>query len=294
LVVGKVVYTAGGDTMSVWLNPDLTIFDGSQVADLTGSHSDLSLASLKFNGNQVDNLTLDDFRLGTTLDAVIPFSTPPASATVAAVNVFYNNSSWDGDAGASANDDLAIATDKAPLLPGQTATFANYTGYSRGLNGLIVDIANLAGTPTAVDFTFKAGNDGSPAGWADAAAPASVSVRAGAGQGGSDRVTLIWADNTIEETWLEVTVKATAQTGLAAPYVFYLGNAPGECGNSAADAMVNAADQLGVRNNPAVGDAAIDNPYDYNRDQSVNAADQLVARNHATSVVTALSLITPP
>ena len=48
--------------------------------------------------------------------------------------VFYNHSTWDGnDVLANANDDNAIAPEKSALLPGGTATFANYTSYSRGL-----------------------------------------------------------------------------------------------------------------------------------------------------------------
>ena len=49
---------------------------------------------------------------------------------------------------ASATDDEAIASDKVALLPGETATFANYTSYARGINGIMVDIADLASEPT--------------------------------------------------------------------------------------------------------------------------------------------------
>jgi hypothetical protein len=41
-------------------------------------------------------------------------------------------------------DDGAIATDKVALPPGQTGTFANYTSYPRGINGIMVDIQGLA------------------------------------------------------------------------------------------------------------------------------------------------------
>ncbi len=72
--------------------------------------------------------------------------------------VFYNNSAFDGnDAGLNAADDAARATDKVALLPGETATSANYTSYSRGINGLMVDIHRLDGTPTGRDFEFKVG-----------------------------------------------------------------------------------------------------------------------------------------
>src|SRR5687767_14681429 len=93
-----------------------------------------------------------------------------ALSSVVAHHVFYNQSAWDGnDAAANAADDAAIATDKSALLPGQTATFANYTSYSRGINGIMVDIAGLpvglGSGPGPTDFTFKIGNDNNPAGW---------------------------------------------------------------------------------------------------------------------------------
>ena len=51
-------------------------------------------------------------------------------------HVFYNNSAFDGnDPRANADDDLAVAPDKQALLPGQTATFVNYTSYGGGING---------------------------------------------------------------------------------------------------------------------------------------------------------------
>ncbi len=46
--------------------------------------------------------------------------------------VFYNNSVWDGrTAGADPPDDDSVAADKQPLLPGQKASFENYTSYVR-------------------------------------------------------------------------------------------------------------------------------------------------------------------
>ena len=62
-------------------------------------------------------------------------------------------------------DNSAIAPDKVPLLPGGTATFANYTSYALGINGIMVDIQNLPGTPTANDFVFKVGNNDNPGSW---------------------------------------------------------------------------------------------------------------------------------
>jgi hypothetical protein len=216
-------------------------------------------------------------------------------ASVVSRLIFYNRSKWDGDnAEANAADDGAIAPDKEALLPGGTAQFKNYTSYSRGINGIMVDIQNLAGTPTAEDFQFRVGNSNTPGSWGMAPQPLSVTVRAGAGANGSDRVTILWADNAIQKQWLQVILKATSNTGLAAADVFYFGNAIGETGNSTANAIVNATDEILARNNPAfIPPATITNPYDFNRDKAVNATDQIIARNN-TTFLDALKLITVP
>ena len=73
-----------------------------------------------------------------------------SQASVVGRYVVYNNSAWDGNGDAvSTADNNAIATDKQALLPTQTATFANYTSYSRGINEIMIDIANLVVTPDA-------------------------------------------------------------------------------------------------------------------------------------------------
>ncbi|MBN2477479.1 MAG: hypothetical protein JXB62_22930, partial [Pirellulales bacterium] len=211
--------------------------------------------------------------------------------------VFYNHSTFDGnDPAADEHDDAAVATDKVALLPGQTASFQNYTGYARGINGVMVDIASLTGTPIAADFAFKIGNDDDPGAWATAPEPSSIAVRPGEGLGGSDRVTLVWSDYAIQKQWLQVTVLATERTGLAVPDVFYFGNAVGEAGNSPTDARVDAADMLLARNNPRtfLDPAEIDCLCDFNRDGRVNATDVLIARNNHTDFLTALRLISVP
>jgi ELWxxDGT repeat protein len=215
------------------------------------------------------------------------------AATVAGRHAFYNNSAFDGnDPGAESADDDAIAPDKVALLPGDNAIFTNYTTYDRGINGVMVDIDKLGGTPTAVDFEFRVGRDDTPDDWILAPAPLEVSVRRGAGIAKSDRVTFTWADGSIVNQWLEVTVKATAATGLAMPDVFYFGNAVGDTLNHPFNTIVNAMDEIGIRNHLADADA-INDQYDINRDGAVNAADELIARLGSTSLDTALPLIRP-
>jgi len=240
------------------------------------------------------------------------------NAEVIGRHVFYNDSKWDespgnpgGDPAANAYDDNAIASDKTPLLPGETATFQNYTSYTKGLNGIIVDIAGLAGTPTADDFVFRMGNDSSPGAWPLAPKPPNenITVRPGEGAGGSDRVTILWpsydtvnpdpATQAVAKQWLQVTVLPTPNTGLSEPDVFYFGNALGESGtgNFGGAALVNAVDSGAVRDNPHnpfVNPAPLDDFVDYNRDQWVNAVDFGFVRDNATNPLTALKLITVP
>jgi len=214
-------------------------------------------------------------------------------ATVTGRRVFYNNSAFDANnAAATPEDDNAIAPDKSALLPGTKASFANYTSYSRGINGIMVDISRL-GNPTtlsAADFQFNVGNSNDLNTWTPAAAPTTVAVRSL----GNDlsRVTLIWPDNAIQKQWLQVIVLAGGSTGLPAADVFYFGNALGECGNDPTSAVVNLQDDLAARGHKTGFTAAtITNPYDFNRDRRVNATDELVARNNHTDVNNCLKLI---
>ena len=78
-------------------------------------------------------------------------------------------------------------------------------------------------------------------------------------------------------------LKADAVTNLGADDVFYFGNAIGETGNSTTDFKVNSIDEFGCRENQSTGaePAAIDDPYDFNRDQRVNATDQIIGATTA-------------
>ena len=227
------------------------------------------------------------------------FSPPVVSAAPAVVGraIFYNNSTFDGnDPAAGPSDDQAIAPDKQALLPGGSATFSNYTSYCRGINGIMVDVANPLNTPTSSDFVFRVGNSSDPAAWTPPPAPSSIVTRPGAGANHSSRIEIIWPDNAIQNQWIQITVKADAATGLARPDVFYFGNAVGETGNSSTDAVVDSADEQAVRDDAHAffNPAPITDPNDFNRDGKVDATDQLIARNNRTKPNLALQLIDPP
>ena len=208
-------------------------------------------------------------------------------------HAFYNNSSYDNEAKGYSDDD-AIATDKAALLPGETASFLNYTSYARGINGIMVDIMNVSNPAgiAADDFSFAVGNSSDPASWTPLAITPTVTLRENEGLGGSDRIVLTFDDYAIRNDWLEVTV-LTGDTGLLANDVFYFGNAVGETGNSPNNARVDAVDVLDTRNNPHPFwyPADIATEYDFNRDRRVNAIDTLIARNNQTWALTELELI---
>jgi hypothetical protein len=224
---------------------------------------------------------------------------PPSGGEVVARHLFYNNSAFDGfQAAANTSDDGAIASDKSVLLPGETAGLAHYTSYSRGVNGIMIDMTGLtdAGGLSASDFLFRRGNSHEIASWTAAPAPTQIHVRLGAGVGGSDRITLIFSDGAIVGTWLEVTVRSTARTGLPIPDKFYVGNSVGESGNQSGSTLVDGSDFAGARSNPHnfLTPAPLADPFDFNRDALVNAADLLLVREHTNSIATALKLISPP
>jgi hypothetical protein len=155
--------------------------------------------------------------------------------------------------------------------------------------------ASGVGSITASDFTFKMGNNNSPAQWAVAPSPVTVLVRSGAGVSGSARVELIWPLDQLADTWLEVTVAANSRTRLVEPDVFYFGNAQGDSGlgDTVFYALVNSADEAGPRNNPQLqfNNIPITNIYDYNRDGSVNSADEAIARMNPTNPANAVKYL---
>ena len=208
------------------------------------------------------------------------------AASVANRRVFYNRSTSTVFGNGSGNPTNSIDSTKTALLPGQTTSFANYTNYSRGLNGIVIDIADLAGTPTAADFSFAVWNGVSSTGFSASTGTPTISVIPSGGTGGSSRVKIEFADNAIRNTWLRVTVLATANTGLVTNDVFYFGNAIGDfnVGNSGTPTIVrsDASDSTAVRKNlsPGANTVGVTNVFDINKDGRVNAIDMGLVRQN--------------
>jgi hypothetical protein len=114
---------------------------------------------------------------------------------------------------------------------------------------------------------------------------------------GSDRVELIWASGTaVTQKWLEVTIKATANTGLAANDVFFFGNEIGDANKSNTSTVfkVSAIDTTSTQTHLATlgTNQPITNVFDYNRDGAVSAIDITLDQNHTTTNSTGLQVIT--
>jgi GH43 family beta-xylosidase len=219
----------------------------------------------------------------------------PVRPRVTARYVFYNNSVLDGaDPAPTRGDDDAIAPDKRALLPGQSPTFINLTSYTRGINGVIIDVTALpveTSTLPPSGFTVRVGSGGDPATWAAGPSPSAVTIRRGEGVNGSDRITLIWPDGAIRNRWLQVTVPSPS-TGLAAPDRFSFGNLVGETDDQPHTGRhaVTALDIVRTRR-ALFSDADITSPYDFNRDGRVSVLDFAIARSAQGGV---LQTITPP
>ena len=227
---------------------------------------------------------------GTSLPSNELSVTVPAP-TIIANSIFYNGSTYDGQNGSSnLTDRAAIASDKQALLPGQTATFQNYTSYSKGINGIMIDVANLDNLPRFEDFSFSVGNDNNLAGWVAATVPTYINVYPGRGTGGATQITLIWPDNAIQNQWLRVALLANPHTNLLADDVFYFGNLIGGTGQHNNQAIVNTTD-IAIAKAAINTDATITSITDFDRNGKVTITDVAIAKQNNQN---SIQLINPP
>ena len=230
---------------------------------------------------------------------------PAPGLRVEARRVFYNNSAFDGfDPAANAADDGAVGTDKQALLPGETSTFNNVTGYSRGLNGIMLDVFNgLNPAPpvvTAANFQFQTSRDGVT--WEAGPAPREVTVR------GMPidfyRITVTFDDGAVANEWLRVLfapVSDLPPDGGGGPInfdLFYFGNLAGETGDPVTGdppaLRITALDLAGTRQNMNTPLPGIENRFDFNRDRRVNALDLAVIRRNLGRQIDLFTAPPPP
>jgi hypothetical protein len=186
----------------------------------------------------------------------------------------------------------------------ETATFANVSSYSRGINGIMVDLADLPpGTElTADDFQFRVGNNNSPQSWVAAPAPTGLTIRGGAGEGGSDRVTITWATGAIKNTWLQVIVEGNdsagafnTNTGLTQSHIFYYGSKVADSGTSPGANTFDTTSTDAAQVFATIGAGKpITDLRDYNRDGQVTSTDAaIVFANNGSIVRLELGISTP-
>ena len=230
--------------------------------------------------------------LGSTVTGLDFGNSPPA---VVGRSLFYNGSTFDGgNAAIDAADDLAIATDKTAYLPGSgQATFASVSSYTPGINGLMIDVGGLAGEGTADDFVVRVGGDNALEAWQLAPAPSALSVRPGAGVGGTDRIEIVWASGAIANRWLEVIVKGNdatggfnTNTGLTESDVFYWGSKVGDSGTGPAGATFDTTSTDAAQVFATIGGGKpITDLRDYNRDGQITSTDAAIVFASIGSIV---------
>jgi hypothetical protein len=198
-----------------------------------------------------------------------------ALVTVTNRKIFYNGSGFESTGGVDGALDSGKQLLKASTSA-QTTTFANVINYSRGINGVVLDVAGLAASSLTVDdFTFRMSPQGAsgtqnPSSWVSAPAPTAIDVTATAGQ--PSRVRLEWADGVITNRWLQIIVKANANTGLIERDVYYLGHALGEV-NGVAPYRLTSADLSGVQGSISTAIVSITDMRDVNKDRRITSAD---------------------
>lgn len=86
LLVIRVDFVAGaGDVFSLWVNPELGAPLGSASATITTASDWGSFSQLNLRPSTLDAMTLDEFRMGTALESVTPFTVIPEPASAAAL-----------------------------------------------------------------------------------------------------------------------------------------------------------------------------------------------------------------
>ncbi|MCY2973824.1 MAG: trypsin-like serine protease [Planctomycetota bacterium] len=259
-------------------------FGNNGSVAVNGNIDDSSSTALPGLANRLSVLSL----LRTVSDhlPVVADYTFPIVASVVNRQIFYSGSTNAAFGDGSGNPINAIDPTKTALLPGQSAVVANYTNYSRGLNGIVVDIngtGNLAAI-TSSSFQFAVWSDFSSTtpNFVTINPVVTVSTFAGGGASGSNRVKLSFANNAIQNAWLRVTILANANTGLGADDVFYFGNARFDVTPTSPfpsqQVTINVLDTNSVRGNQGLNPGSISNIFDVDRSGAVNVLDTNAVR----------------
>ena len=279
-ITGDITGFSWIDSTTLQVQFNTQVLPGNYSLELDSQIQSVAGTRMDQNGNYTPGEISDGF--GSHFTVIVP-------ASIVNRAILYNNSKYDHNTPtAGVGDNAAVAPDKTALLPGQTATFANYTSYDKGINGVVIDVANTANGAAinASDFVFKVSTDGLT--WTLAPAVVGLSLRAGDGVNGSDRIEILFADGAVTNQWLQVTMKADATTGLTVPDVFYFGNLVGGTGQHVNKAIVNTTD-IAIAKQAINTPAAINSIADFNRSGLITITDVALAKfnnQHSIPLIT--------
>lgn len=261
----------------------LSASHGVVVSNGNGTWS-WSITPSAAQSNQVVTITATDEDGGAST------TTFSLSALVAVTNrrVFYNDSGYESNGGVNTALDGSKTLLRATNIAQQT-TFANVSSYSRGINGVILDVAGLVNNSlTNSDFIFRVAPAGAignvtPSTWAAAPTPSVINVTPGNATTAA-RVRLEWLSNQIQNTWLQIIVLANENTGLTNREVYYLGSALGEV-DGVSPYRVSTSDVGLVR--AGVGNAvvSVDDVRDIDKDRRITTSDVGYIRGRVSNSV---------
>ena len=203
--------------------------------------------------------------------------------------------------GATGVNENEIDSSITALFDGEDSSASNISNFDRGINRVIVDLENFVRPELNLsDFDFRIGNSENPNDWLvlDDSSGLLPSVSTIAGPSSNlTRAVLDFADDSIRNTWLQVTVKANGNTGLDSDHTFYFGNLIGNAidGNlSPGDqAYVNRADTNRILANAGNTTAATER-FDIDRNGSVDGFDAAISRLNFSSVGDGLRIFAAP
>jgi hypothetical protein len=219
---------------------------------------------------------------------------PQPSAQIVAQYVYHAGSSFDQPGNLQNALDTGKQLAKEGTAP-QLLGMNNLINTTRGINGLVFDIANVPGTLTTADFEFQMSPQftfdqvlNPPSGWV--AAPAPI-VPPTLTPGAPSRVVIQWTNNAIANRWLRVTVKANANTGLAASEVYYIGHLLGETtgGDGSVFSISFGSDLIPIRAALAQNvDAS--STVDIDKNELIQVADIIAMRTNTAKQLTQITI----
>lgn len=170
-------------------------------------------------------------------------------------------------------------TSKSALLPGETSSLYNFTNRVGGLSSIFIDVNGLgnAAALSASDFELRIGNSGVPSTWSLLSSSPTVSLASGIGAGGSDRIQINFIS--IENSWLQIRMLATVNTGLSTFDEFYFGHSFGDVNGDGALSAIDPLSIINKLNSDGSGPVDVTSPYDISGDGTLSALDALLVIN---------------